>query len=385
MNDLKGFRNIEFKKREKRLIDARAQVLIESRPAPEQLHIVYVMTHVGVCGGTKIILEHANNLVKSNQSVTLVAHFDKPEWFLLDEKVLYVQVPFEEELAIGIPECDLIVATYWREIYECIAREIAPVVYFEQGDYHLFDWENVSLREKSYIYKQFQLVPYVFTVSNGAADQIKRIFHKDSNIINNAIDKYVFNYDFSETKIERSCYTIMMIGSESNEFKRIQDIKEAYGILQTSSYNVRLVWVTPDEPVMKAGEVVVNPKQKIIGDLLREADIFVCASIYESFSLPVLEAMASGCAVITTANKGVLEYAVDRINCVMIEMRDPAGIAKAVNELIDNVHLRNDLIARGIKTAQDYTWDRITPKLIAYYREIARFSPLKTDDGPSNL
>jgi hypothetical protein len=185
MINLQAFRKGEFLRREKRLKHAQKQWLYISQTKHQQLHIVYVMTHIGICGGTKICFEHVNHLTRFNQRVTIVSHFDKPTWFPIHKDVNYIQVPFEKELATGIPRCDIIVATYWREIYECIAREIAPVVYFEQGDYHLFSWENVCERGKAYIFKQFQLVPFIYTVSRGGASiEIKKNFGRDSMVIN---------------------------------------------------------------------------------------------------------------------------------------------------------------------------------------------------------
>lgn len=373
---MKTYKVVEFLRREAHLKDAKKQVLIPAKHQPSQIHIVYTMTNVAVCGGAKIILEHANNIVKYGHRITIVSHFKKPTWFPINKKVNYILVPLELELAAGIPPCDVIVATYWREVYECIAREIAPVVYFEQGAEHLFAWENVSPRLKNYIYKQFQLVPFIYTVSKGAAAEIMKLFNRKSTIINNAIDHSVFYHDTSKQDEQNRDFTVMMIGSENLEFKRISDIKDALSILTDLGYTYSLFWVSPDEPTVPLGSVFVNPEQKQIGNLLRQSDVLVCASLYESFSLPVLEAMACGCSVITTQNKGVVEYAVDGQNCLLVEMNDPEDIAEKIIKLYENTRLRNQLIAEGSKTASRFTWDWITPQIINYYGKISRFKPV---------
>lgn len=381
MTDIETFRKKEFSIRELRLKNAKKQKLIITKSNPDRLHIVYVMTHVDVCGGSKIIFEHVNHLVKAGQKVSMVSHFEFPKWFPISSEAEYIKVPFENELALGIPSCDVIVATYWREIYECISRELAPVVYFEQGDYHLFDWNGVSQREKDYIYKQFQLVPFIFTVSKGASGQIKKVFGRHSTIINNAIDHKVFFSDDSRAKNSSNRnYTIAIIGSDRNEFKGINDIKKALSILKKNGYCLDLNWISPDEPLDPGGKVFINPKQEIIGEKLRESDFFVCASLYESFSLPVLEAMACGCAVITTKNNGVIEYAEDNKNCIMIAMNDPEDIAKKIVKLIKDDDLRESIITEGLKTSSRFTWEHITPRLINYYRKVSRFSPIHKSD-----
>ena len=374
MVDLEAFRREEFTRREANLHFAQRQRLLEGTAPLGPLNICYVMTHTGVCGGTKIILEHANHLVRRGHRVTLVSHFDKPDWFPIEDAVRYAQVPFSEELTMGIPDCDVVVATYWREIYECILRKKAPVVYFEQGDYHLFDWEHVDEREKAYIYAQYQTAPFVFTVSEGSAEQIRRIFHRDADVIANAIDDTIFYPPFE--KKASSALRVAMIGSEQNEFKRLFDIFEALGILAQRGYEIDLYWVSPDMPAVPRGHLVVNPEQKAIGDFLRTAEYFISASVYESFSLPVLEAMACGCVVLTTGNKGVLSYAAENRNCVLVQMRNPLDIANKLEMLSLDKPLRDSLVSGGKSTAKRYSWDAILPDLIEYYRNIARFTPL---------
>ena len=92
--DISEFRRQEFEQREKRLPYIKKQTLVIQKKKKEKLHIVYVMTHVGICGGTKIILQHANLLSDLMQQVTLISHFDKPNWFPISDNVQYLQIPF---------------------------------------------------------------------------------------------------------------------------------------------------------------------------------------------------------------------------------------------------------------------------------------------------
>ncbi|MPN47867.1 D-inositol-3-phosphate glycosyltransferase [bioreactor metagenome] len=100
------------------------------------------------------------------------------------------------------------------------------------------------------------------------------------------------------------------------------------------------------------------------------------ASTYESFSLPVLEAMACGCAVLTTRNKGVLSYAEDGDNCLFIQTRDPCDIARKLLSLQEDTALFTRLCAKGMETAARFSWVCVSEQLIAYYRNLASYRPI---------
>jgi mannose-1-phosphate guanylyltransferase len=63
--------------------------------------------------------------------------------------------------------------------------------------------------------------------------------------------------------------------------------------------------------------------------------VYLCASHYESFPLPPLEAMACGAPVVTTANVGVLEYARDAQNAVVVPIGDVAAMKAAIGRVLD--------------------------------------------------
>lgn len=376
MENIEKLREIEFLQREERLRFATFQKLnkIENEDK-RSLHVVYVMTWTAVCGGSKIILEHANRLNKIGYKITIVSHFHKPDWFPLNKEINFINVPWGSVLCEAIPECDVIVATYWREIYECIEQKIAPVVYFEQGDFHLFDTEKVTERVGKYISKQYNVVPFILTVSTFAKNTINKVYgRKDATVITNAVDDKIFyKNDFINQK--EHDLEISFIGDEKVKFKNIHLILEALDKVKALGYKFNVNWITPTEPEKLFKGVIINPKQQLIGDTLRKTDIFICASEYESFCLPVLEAMTCGASVITTNNGGNMDFVRENENAVLIEKNNVDDIITKLILLLENKDFRIKLSNEGLKTAKDFSWENTINKLDKYYREISKHKP----------
>ena len=173
-----------------------------------------------------------------------------------------------------------------------------------------------------------------------------------------------------------------MMGSESAAFKGILYIKAAYEIIKRKREDIKLYWITPISPSMEyanfADRIFINPTQREIADLYRGASVYVSASYYESFSLPVLEAMACGCPVVTTGNEGVLEYAEDNFNVLITRIGDPQYSDKIL-KVLNNHELKNKLIINGLTTVGKFDWDNITNHLLKFYREIARYEVNKAE------
>src|ERR1035438_6605469 len=71
--------------------------------------------------------------------------------------------------------------------------------------------------------------------------------------------------------------------------------------------------------------------------------------------MPILEAMASGLPVITSANTALFEVSKDA--ALHVDPSDPIDISNAVNSLEQQRELREDLIQRGFARARQFTWD----------------------------
>lgn len=113
------------------------------------------------------------------------------------------------------------------------------------------------------------------------------------------------------------------------------------------------------------GMNVVKPScDEDIARVYQTSDIFISTSWWEGFGLPPLEAMACGCAVITSKSGGVNEFAVDNSNCLMFEPKNELELTDKLIRLINDKNLRNRLSQEGVKTAESFDWDKSAMQLI---------------------
>jgi alpha-1,3-rhamnosyl/mannosyltransferase len=99
--------------------------------------------------------------------------------------------------------------------------------------------------------------------------------------------------------------------------------------------------------------------------LLDGARALAFPSIGEGFGLPVLEAMAVGCPVITTGATALAEVAGDA--AILVAPRDERALADAILRVATDDALRGDLTRAGIARAAAFTWHKTALLTIQTY------------------
>jgi alpha-1,3-rhamnosyl/mannosyltransferase len=98
------------------------------------------------------------------------------------------------------------------------------------------------------------------------------------------------------------------------------------------------------------------------------SSLLVLPSLEEGFGLPVVEAMAAGLPVVCSAGSALAEVAGDA--ACLVDPHDANGLAHALERVIEDRALAEDLRRRGLERSRGYDWDVTAARTLAFYRRV---------------
>lgn len=110
--------------------------------------------------------------------------------------------------------------------------------------------------------------------------------------------------------------------------------------------------------------------------LYRMADVFTFPSLFEGFGLPVLEAMACGCPVLTSSTTSLPEAAGDA--AVLIDPIDEQAIAHTLLRMLTDEEERSTWRERGLRRAVEMNWNRTARGLVDVFHQVVSDQGLQT-------
>lgn len=135
----------------------------------------------------------------------------------------------------------------------------------------------------------------------------------------------------------------------------------------------------PDEPRLRAlavelgiGDAVVfagGLDRDAIAALYRNADVCINPSLADNAPNSLLEAMASGVAVVSTDVGGVPFLVEHDKTALLVAPQDPDAMAREVLRILGDAALRERLVRNALLLVQRHTWAQVAPRLAAVYRQ----------------
>jgi len=169
--------------------------------------------------------------------------------------------------------------------------------------------------------------------------------------------------------LERKKNIIRIIDTFNHIAEKYKDLKLVLGGKPT--------WDNPDEiyecvnnspyteRIVMPGYIDTITKRRLMSNAL----CFVFPSICEGFGIPVLEAMACGCPVITADNTSLPEVGGDA--AIYVNAYDTEQLTYEMERVVDSESLRREMISKGFLQAKKFSWDKTAEQVENIYRQVA--------------
>jgi len=111
-----------------------------------------------------------------------------------------------------------------------------------------------------------------------------------------------------------------------------------------------------------------NISNKELNIIYSESICLLYISSYEGFGIPILEAMASGCPVISLNNSSIPEVCGN--SCILLSSFDKQNIINNIKQLRYSNDFRYKLIEQGLKNVENFSWDKCYKDTINFYNNL---------------
>lgn len=334
--------------------------------AKGQVRVIYVLQTSGLSGGIKIVLEHANLLKERGFAPEVWSLDGKTNW---DLHVPHRTFANYDLLTKALAQEEAVkVATWWETAQPVWLASVSKgvPVYFIQ-EFETWFYPNDARAQHAV------MACYRFEFNNLTTSEYNEQELRTLHLLTERIPCGIDLKTYKPLKgAKRRNDVVLALGRTffQKNFKFTLAGWKALGQKRPH------LWLYGQEKDMeKLDERItyhLKPTNGEVNKMFNEATIFVQTSYHEGFSLPPLEAMAAGCPAILTDSHGNRDYVEDGKNCLMVEQGNIPALKKALQKLLDDPRLREQLSKNGIKTAQKYGWPKIADRLTDYYHTLAK-------------
>lgn len=311
-------------------------------------------------GGTRFIYQLANEMVDKGHSVEIVL----PESAVVAWP-LRAQITRVKELTPDtIPPADFILPNFYPTVFPAWESKKGRVVRLSLG------YEPLWVEDKEKALASYLIDAPIIALSQWHRQLILQGTGRDSTVIAGGVDSTVF-HPFPKKSLSTGRLSIAYILRSKEHgytWKGTEDFWEACEnlIKLVPAFDVQVV--APEGanyPAPLPYEIMKAGSDREMARFYAQADIFVSTSYFESFSMPPLEAMACGTAVVTTDNGGNRDYTKNGENCLLVPPSDINQLTLVLAHLLTQEKERNRIAAAGFQFVQPWTWQHTADQLEA--------------------
>jgi glycosyltransferase involved in cell wall biosynthesis len=234
------------------------------------------------------------------------------------------------------------------------------LAHFHAGDVKKY-YPYQSTTGQKFIRSAIGLSDRVIAVSQRSANELRSIVPSVSiSVIPNVIDTSAFRTGQTRSKNEAKGQTVkLLFVGAVGKLKGEKDLIKALAILRISHPNMKVSFLGYGAEKLQSycdalgvTDLVDHlgpvPMDKRL-EFFHQADIFILPTYAEAMPISIIEAMASGLAIISTPVGGIPELIEDQENGLLFACGDIDALAQKIAFLIDNAEAR---VALGTRARQ---------------------------------
>ncbi|MEA4888140.1 MAG: glycosyltransferase [Clostridiaceae bacterium] len=325
----------------------------------------FILPSTNVSGGVNVAVRHASILKEQGYSVVLISEdinednlsIPEGEFDVISNKLTAIHAYFT-----------LMSATLWSTVsFLSVYPKVGKKFYLVQGfetDFSPFG--NPFRIYANITYCLYPMISYI-TISKWCQNWLDQKFKIPARYIPNGIDKQLF------APVEREFSQKIRILIEGNCDDPIKNVDESFKIAERLDKNRYEIWFLSNSGTPKEWYSVDRFFHRIpyreVPDIYRQCHILIKSSLFESFSYPPLEMMATGGYVVVSPNEGNVEYLVDEYNCLMYQSGDIDTAVRQIGRFTDDSSLRSIIRQNGLNTASSRDWANISEQIFSLYHE----------------
>ena len=341
----------------------------------EPINILWLLLGFGgYGGGTHSIIQEAAAMKNLPGVHTEVALTDNLLDTILDN---YRELPLklfyfysnEEKLIEYGKLFDVVIATYHKtfpvlkKIYQASGKRLLPAYYVQ--DYE--PWfipkdkvDRIAQAENSYTALSSTVL---FAKSDWVCKLVKDKHGVNIHKVKPSLDTDLYHYKYRKRKSSKGIIHIAAMVRPSTPRRApeetmqvLKSVKQKYGqriritIFGNDPNSKDFKRLTQDFDFNNLGVL----SRSDVAKLFSGVDIFIDMSYFQAFGLTAIEAMAMGCVVIVPEEGGVHEFARNMGNAVIIDTKNINEAIYALQQLVENVDLRNFLSQNAMQVTEQF-------------------------------
>ena len=318
-------------------------------------------------GGYKVVYEYSNYLSKKGHQVTIYFYpYDqlkrfhlpevirriccrfltsqRPRWFTLHSQVRKRCVFAIDDSSIEDGEVIFATDVQTAEPVANLSESKGRKFYLIQG------YENWQMSDE-YVQSTYRLGLVNIVVSKWLESIVSKYSPVPPTLISNAINGDVFNVSQAiESRNPRSLIFHWRKAEHKGcvySLSLIEKLHEKYPDFKFTAVSGE----PKPEKFPSYIDYVYRATPEKIAALNNMHSIFVCTTVAEGFGLPGLEAMACGCALVSSDYQGVFDYATNEENALISPAKDVEAMFRNVQRLLSDDGLRRRIAENGRQVA----------------------------------